>query len=324
LTEEAQRIMAAGERRHRRNSRAGQCIAGIAKALCYVLLFFTIQTAVMSIYGMAYMAGEMAGDMASLYGSYDPSSPFMMDEDYMYDMSEKLMEAMMDNLSLITLISGVVNILFLTVFFKLRRKNLFEECGIRAVPIPRLLWCALIGSSLNVVLSVTISFLPLPTAWVEGLAEQYASIGEEKNLFLGLLATAVMTGLIEEITFRGLAESRLRRGMPGWAAIVLSALIFGICHGTPIAVGYSALMGVLLSLISRRGKSILPAVTTHIFFNAAAYWFVTEDSLLVIALYFICIGVLLGSLFMYFRREKPEDEDAENIPAESQDPRNPQ
>lgn len=268
----------------------------MAKAVCYVLLFIMIQSAVIGIYSAYYALGEMGGMFTSPGGLTDG----------IHDMSEAIVEAVYEKISLLTLVSGTLTVLFLGIFFTLRRKSLFTECGIRPVPPAALFWCATAGTALNIFVSVTISFLPLPEAWFAGLEEQYQYLGTT-NIFLEILSTAVMTGLAEEITFRGLAESRIRRGTPGWLTVILSALLFGICHGTPIAIGYAALLGALFSLLNRRYGSILPSIVGHIFFNGAALWFVTDDPLLVLALYIISIGVLAGSLYLYFRRESEEE-----------------
>ena len=290
------------ENHRRKNNRAGLFFVGVGKAICYVLLFFLIQSAVIGFYSMYYAAGEMTGSLA---GAYSTADPFGMQSDYIYDISERVMEAVYKNISLLTLISGALTILFLAVFFTLRRKNLFAECDIRPVPFSGLLWCALAGTALNVVISVTISMLPLPEAWFAGLDEQYSYLGES-NILLEILSTAIMTGLVEEVIFRGLAESRMRRGMKGWLSVILSALLFGVCHGTPIAIGYASLLGLLFSLMNRRYGSVLPSVITHIFFNAAALWFTTDDTLLILAVYLISAGVLIGSLYLFFRRNEDE------------------
>ncbi|MBQ4606395.1 MAG: CPBP family intramembrane metalloprotease [Clostridia bacterium] len=298
LADEAQ---AAGYlRRQQRRGNTGRFLTGIGKAVCYVLLFMLIQSAVIGFYGIFYAAGEMS---SAVTGGYNSFPGYGMAEEYVYDLSEDLMKAVYENISLLTLISGAVTLLFLAVFFGLRRKNLFAECDIRPVPLRKLLLCALAGTALNIVLSVIISLLPLPEAWYAGLEEQYQYLGTE-NILLEILSTALMTGLVEEVIFRGLAESRMRRGMRGWLSMLLSAILFGICHGTPIAIGYAALLGLLFSLMNRRFGSILPSAVAHMFFNGAALWFVTEDTLLVFAAFLISCGVLLGTLYLYFRREE--------------------
>lgn len=302
LTPEAQSASDLYAKKQKRTSAAGRCVAGILKAVCYVLLFLLVQSAVIGIYGAYYTVGKMPG---MLNGSYN------MQDDLLAGLSEELTQAVYENISLLTLISGVLTILFLAIFFALRHKYFFAECGLCPVPLKTLVYCALAGAALNVVLSVSISLLPLPESWFTGLDEQYQYLGQG-NLLLEILSTAVLTGLVEEVIFRGLSESRMRRGMPGWLSVILSALLFGVCHGTPIAIGYAAFLGAVFSLLNRRTGSILPSVVMHMFFNGTALFFVTDDPLLALSLYLICGGVLLGSLYLFVRQTAPAPVPAEN------------
>ncbi len=274
----------------------GRFLLSFGKAIAYVILFFSLQTAVIGIYSALLTVEKMAG-MPSLGQDMDA-------------LLESVMEAMMGDIVLLTLISGVLTILFLAIFFTLRRKNLFAECAMTSVPWKAVLCSALMGISLNLVLSVTISLLPLPDAWFAGLENQYGSLGEQ-NIVLELVSTALVTGLVEEMIFRGLVFTRLARGMRGWVAVLLSALLFGVLHGTPIAIGYATLLGIFFIAMDKRYGSILPSVVAHICFNGMAVVMATEDTLLVFALYLIFAGVFVGSAYLFFRREpvtEPETE----------------
>ena len=281
-----------------KSSRVLKFVVSVIRAVFHVALFLGVQSAVIGLYG-GYLAA-----------SYSIGLGYGQDS---YDIYDKVMTEVYSNISLLMLISGVLTILVLALFFAMWHKNLLTECRLCAVTPKALLLCALMGTALNIVVSVTISMLPLPEAWFEGLDSQYAYLGEG-NIFLELLSTAVVTGLLEEMIFRGLAETRLRRGMPMGLAMVGSALLFGLCHGTPIAIGYAFFLGILFSLLDRRYDSILPSVVAHMFFNACALWFVTEDTLLILAAYLICLGVFIGSLYLYFRRGPETTEEVETMP----------
>ncbi len=282
----------------------GKFMVSLGKAVAYVMLFFFTQTAVIGLYSAALTVEKMAAGM--------PSSGMDMGA-----LTEEIMEAMMGDLALLTLISGVLTILFLAVFFALRRKKLFAECALTPVPAKAVLYSALMGLSLNLVLSVTISLLPLPEAWFAGLEEQYGALGE-RNIVLELISTALVTGLVEELVFRGLVFTRLSRGMKGWVAILLSAVIFGLLHGTPIAIGYATLLGIFFIFMDRRYGSILPSVVAHIFFNGAAVVMNVQDTLLVLALYLILAGIFVGSTYLFFRHAPEKEEPApEPVPADT-------
>jgi len=295
LTENAARA-AASMTKNNGHSKGGRAFGAFCKAICYVLLFIILQSSVLGIYG-GFVASSHMTDMF-LGGSFT--------EQDMMQLMEIVMDAMLENISLLTLISGILTILFLAVFFSLRRKNLFAECGIRKVSLRTLIYCALFGSAFNVTISTTISLLPLPQTWYEALEQSSGNL-QSGNLLLDILSIALITGLVEEMIFRGLAHSRLERHMSFPVAMILSSLIFGLCHGTPIAIGYATLLGIIFVLMNRKYNSLLPSVVTHIFFNLTSFWFVTENAVLILALALICTGVSLIMAYLIFKKQEDKN-----------------
>ncbi|MBE6569420.1 MAG: CPBP family intramembrane metalloprotease [Ruminococcaceae bacterium] len=277
----------------RRESAAAKRFKALCKAVLYVLVFLIVQ----SVVSGAYSAALTVQTMLNNGGIFDES-----------DM-EAILENVMANLSLITLISAVLTILVLALLFALRRKNLFTEASIRPVPISTLLICAAMGTAFNIVISITIGFLPLPESWLLGLEEQYSYLGEGSSLILEILSTVVLTGFVEEVVFRGLVDSRLKRAFPKGIVILISCILFGVCHGTPIAILYAAVVGILFSLLTWRYDSILPSVTAHMFFNLTSFWLVSENDILLLGLYFISIAVMIVTLYVLFRKPAAANND---------------
>ncbi|MBQ7923144.1 MAG: CPBP family intramembrane metalloprotease [Clostridia bacterium] len=269
----------------RRESGAAKKFKALGKAILYVFVFLIVQGIVSGTYSAAFTVQTMMSNGGVL-----------TDRDM-----ETILENVMSNISLITLISSVLTILVLALVFGLRRKNLFTEACIRPVPFSTLLLCAVMGTAFNVVISITLGFIPLPESWLLGLEEQYSYVGEGASLLLDILSTAVLTGFVEELVFRGLVDSRLRRAFPKGVTILLSCLIFGLCHGTPIAVIYAAVVGILFSLLTWRYDSILPSAVAHMFFNLTSFWLVFENPILLLGIYFISIAVMIISLYVLLR-----------------------
>jgi len=262
-------------------------VKAFGKALAYIFLFLTVQGLVSGIYSAAITTQKVLN-----------SGGVLTEADL-----EAILENVLANITLISLISSVLSVLLFALFFGLRRKNLFTEACIRPVPFGTLAVCAAMGTAFNIVISITISLIPLPEAWLMGLEEQYNYIGAGSNIFLDILSAAVLTGLVEELVFRGLVDSRLKRAFPKGITVLLSALLFGICHGTPIAVIYAAVIGILFSLLTWRYNSILPSAVCHIFFNLTSFWLIFENPILLLALYLISAGVLLISLYALFKHK---------------------
>jgi membrane protease YdiL (CAAX protease family) len=91
-------------------------------------------------------------------------------------------------------------------------------------------------------------------------------------LVLALLVTAVAAPLCEEAFFRGMLFRLLRRRLPLWAAILLSAMAFGLAHASP-SVSVALLpvftyMGIVLAVVYARTGSLTSTVLLHGLNNA--------------------------------------------------------
>lgn len=91
-------------------------------------------------------------------------------------------------------------------------------------------------------------------------------------LVLALLVTAVAAPLCEEAFFRGMLFRLLRRRLPLWAAVLLSAMAFGLAHASP-AVSFALLpvfiyMGIVLAVVYAWTGSLTNTVLLHSLNNA--------------------------------------------------------
>ena len=91
-------------------------------------------------------------------------------------------------------------------------------------------------------------------------------------LALALLVTAVAAPLCEEAFFRGMLFRLLRTRGPLWAAVLLSALTFGLAHASP-AVSLALLpvftyMGIVLAVTYAWTGSLTNTVLLHALNNA--------------------------------------------------------
>jgi len=91
-------------------------------------------------------------------------------------------------------------------------------------------------------------------------------------LVLALLVTAVAAPLCEEAFFRGMLFRLLRRHLPLWAAVLLSAMAFGLAHASP-TVSFALLpvftyMGIVLAVVYAWTGSLTNTVLLHGLNNA--------------------------------------------------------
>jgi len=93
-------------------------------------------------------------------------------------------------------------------------------------------------------------------------------------LLLALLATAVAAPICEEVFFRGMLFRLLRSRVPLWAAVLLSAIAFGLAHASP-AVSAALLptfmyMGIVLAVVYVRTGWLTNNILLHALSNAIA------------------------------------------------------
>jgi uncharacterized protein len=90
------------------------------------------------------------------------------------------------------------------------------------------------------------------------------------NSVLLLVTIAVVAPLLEEILFRGLLQNSLSKRLPAWAAIALSALVFGAMHMDLYAMPPLVIMGAIFGVIYHLTGSLRVTIVLHMINNAAA------------------------------------------------------
>lgn len=76
---------------------------------------------------------------------------------------------------------------------------------------------------------------------------------------------------VEELVFRGFIFNALRRYMPVWIAVLLSASLFGLAHWQPGNAGAIvplAAAGAVLAVVYHRAGSLAASMLTHALFNS--------------------------------------------------------
>jgi membrane protease YdiL (CAAX protease family) len=105
----------------------------------------------------------------------------------------------------------------------------------------------------------------------EELRKLFAAIPDTiPNSILLFAAVAVIAPLLEELLFRGLLQNSLAHKLPIWAAIALSALVFGAMHMDLYAMPPLVLMGAIFGVIYHLTGSLRVTIALHMINNAAA------------------------------------------------------
>lgn len=100
----------------------------------------------------------------------------------------------------------------------------------------------------------------------ENIAEDFGPV------WVQILLIVFAAAIAEEIAFRGLLFGGLRTRMPGWAAALIGAAIFGALHAVTgiSAVPVLIAFGFVLCLLYERTGSIVPGILLHMANNSLA------------------------------------------------------
>ena len=184
---------------------------------------------------------------------------------------EGLMEFSMNHLLLMTLVSNAVTLILFTVFLKIRKKCIKEEWELAAVGMK-----AYIAPCLSICLiSFCWAFATYNVSFAN--AEQieksvvfYSGICPGLGTVLMAFSLLVAQPVMEEVLCRGIMLNTLKKSMPAWCAVLISALLFGVMHlmagGVLLTIG-AALIGIWLGIIFVKTRSLYVAVVAHAFAN---------------------------------------------------------
>ncbi|MBA3366467.1 MAG: CPBP family intramembrane metalloprotease [Actinobacteria bacterium] len=98
----------------------------------------------------------------------------------------------------------------------------------------------------------------LPEGWDSDRAGAFAA---------NFAVIALLAPVVEELTFRGLGFSLLRR-FGRWIAIAVVAVAFGLAHGLVAGLPLLVAFGAGLAYLRSRTESVYPAIALHGIFNS--------------------------------------------------------
>ena len=262
---------------------AGRVFAEIGKAICYLFLFIVCQTLISGVYALS----------ALIYTMLNPEQAL------------DIMSLTLACTDQISLVSGVASLVILIAFFLLRRKNPFRESGFHRGR-GRFVWLAC-GLAPVFYLLVSLILDLLPESWLESYMDASAALNQSGIIMT--IATVIVAPIVEEVIFRGLIQTRLNRVFPGWLAVLLSALLFGVCHGQIVWMGYAFVLGVLFGFLDLAARSIWPSLIAHVIFNGIGQLLVFTDTIqadpTLIMLPLVGTGIVICLVTLIFSLRRP-------------------
>lgn len=106
---------------------------------------------------------------------------------------------------------------------------------------------------------------PMPDSLLEAFGQELAG---DLALWELVFFIAVMPGVLEEIAFRGVLFSGLRKRFSRpWAAVLVSAMVFSVFHVSLFRIVPTAFLGIIFAVVVLRTGSIFPAMLWHFLNN---------------------------------------------------------
>lgn len=237
----------------------------LLKAACYALLFLFAQLVVAALAGV-WISVQESVDALMGGGAFDAE-----------EVTRSAIDTLLANANLISVVSSALALFLLWPVFSVSRKKYLAEVSlVPAEPDLAPAAAILLGLSFAFVVSIVLDLLPIPESIWEEYTEYSAGITDETYPLIGFLATVVVAPIAEEIFFRGLVFTRLKRGMPTAVAVLLSSAVFGAMHGAAIWMAYAFVLGILMTLLFDKFGSLLVSIAFHAAFNLAGGYLVTR------------------------------------------------
>lgn len=134
--------------------------------------------------------------------------------------------------------------------------------------IPMMVLLAIVVHPLSVTLGGWINqTFPMDPGTAEQLKHMAAQMGDT-SIPLLILLIGVLPAICEELAFRGYILSGLRHMGHKWAAICITAFLFGVTHGLLQQSISAAILGVLIGYIAVQTSSIFPGMMYHFVHNS--------------------------------------------------------
>lgn len=181
-----------------------------------------------------------------------------------------VMKAMQDgtNPILLTLTSVFESLICLVLFLRLKWTPV-SRTYLGSKPWFSLLWVVLF--TLGTIIPAEFAYEQLGIELSSDYEQLFRSLMQEP---WGYVAVGIMAPLVEEVVFRGAILRKLLE-LTGhhwrWAAIVISAAVFGIVHGNFAQFIHAMLLGIVLGWMYTRTRSIVPGILMHWVNNTVAY-----------------------------------------------------
>lgn len=170
-----------------------------------------------------------------------------------------------------TIVSGLLTVLFLYFWFKIPKKDIRKEWKLNSFALRDLIKACLLSFSLSSVFSLLTLNADIENSRLIAVSAQYySSMVTYLGTTLMVLNVLVIAPVAEELALRGIVYTRIEKELKPIVAIIVSAVLFGLMHfmaGGIILVAGAAIMGLVFGLLMYKYRSLWLCIIAHICAN---------------------------------------------------------
>ena len=170
-----------------------------------------------------------------------------------------------------TIVSGMLTVLFLYFWFKIPKKDIRKEWKLNSFALRDLIKACLLSFSLSSVFSLLTLNADIENSRLIAVSAQYySSMVTYMGTILMVLNVLVIAPVAEELALRGIIYTRIEKELKPIVAIIVSAVLFGLMHfmaGGTILVAGAAIMGLVFGLLMYKYRSLWICIIAHICAN---------------------------------------------------------
>ncbi len=153
-----------------------------------------------------------------------------------------------------------------------RKTSLLKSFDCKKLSVAPIIALAIFALSFNFALGFLMEYLSNLDA-LDQVFNQYSEligmiIGG--SFWLNLLTVGILVPIFEELLFRGLVYTELRKVSSVTISVFIQGVLFGIYHMNIVQGIYAAILGIMLGYVYHKFKTILAPIVIHIALNASS------------------------------------------------------
>ncbi|MBB6216593.1 hypothetical protein HNQ80_002697 [Anaerosolibacter carboniphilus] len=213
----------------------------VGNILLYTLIYFFLQLATGLIMGIGYTM-KYIGTLTEM------------------EVQDKLSQDIYIGIAFAAICATTIYILLL----RKKEETFLQKCRFQKEGLEKSLYVLLTSIGLSAVSS---SFVLLSYEKFESYEEVSQNINDGLSTFIGMMCIIILIPIFEEILFRGLVMSELKKQIPVSLSIIIQAVIFAIYHGNPLQGIYTFVLGIALGAIYQWSNNLWLPILLHVTYN---------------------------------------------------------